>query len=59
MRKSKQWKRLLGTERLVFEDDGIETGPGGQEALVLRVRPDHGHRDRCSRCGRRCRRHDG
>jgi len=58
VRKSKLWKKLLGVEHLVFEGDGVEKDPGGREALVLRVRPDHGHRDRCSRCGRRCRRRD-
>jgi transposase len=55
VRKSKLWKKLLGVEHLVLEDGDIETGPGGQEILVFRVRPDHGHRNRCSRCGRRAR----
>lgn len=59
VRKSKLWKKLLGVEHLVFEDGDIETGPGGREVVVLAVRPDHGHRNRCSRCGRRCRFRDG
>jgi transposase len=59
VRKSKLWKKLLGVEYLVFEDGDIEAGPGGREALVFAVRPDHGHRNRCSLCGRRGRRHDG
>lgn len=54
MRKSKLWKKLLSVEHVVFEDGGIEEQRGG-EALVLKVRPDHQHRHRCSRCGRRCR----
>ncbi len=58
MRKSKLWKKLLGVEYLVFEDGDIVTDRAGQEILVFRVRPDHGHRNRCSRCGRRCRYHD-
>jgi transposase len=58
VRKSKLWKKLLGVEHLVFEDGGVEAGPGGGEVLVLAVRPGHNHRNRCSRCGRRCRYHD-
>jgi transposase len=49
---------LLGVEHLVFEDGDVEPGPRGGEVLVLRVRPDHAHRHRCSRCGRRARRYD-
>ena len=59
MRKSKLWKKLLGVEHLVFEDGDIEAGRGGQDVLVFRVRPDRGHRNRCSRCGRRCPFFDG
>jgi transposase len=58
VRKSKLWKKLLGVEHLVFEDGDIEAGPDGREVLVFRVRPDHGHRCRCSRCGRRTARYD-
>jgi transposase len=58
VRKSKLWKKLLGVEHLVFEDGDVEPGPRGGEILVLRVRPDHAHRHRCSRCGRRARRYD-
>lgn len=58
MRKSKLWKMLLGVEHLVFEDGDVEPGPRGREVLVLRVRPDHARRHRCSRCGRRARRYD-
>lgn len=54
MRKSKLWKKLLGVDHLVFEDGDLDTtSPGGEEVLVFRVRPDHRHRCRCSRCGRR------
>jgi transposase len=55
VRKTKLWKRVLGVEHLVFEDGLIESVPGGGAVLVLvlRVRPDHGHRNRCSRCGHR------
>lgn len=59
MRKSKLWKKLLGVEHLVFEDGDVEAAADGGEVLVFGVRPDHGHRHRCSRCGRRCRRYDG
>ena len=59
VRKSKLWKKLLGVEHLVFEDGDIEAGRDGREVLVFWVRPGHGHRHRCSRCGRRCRRYDG
>ena len=58
VRKSKLWKKLLGVEHLVFEDGQIDAGPDGGEVLVLTVRPGHGCRNRCSRCGRRCRYHD-
>jgi hypothetical protein len=58
VRKSKLWKKLLGVGHLVFEDGDIVARPGSQEALVFRVRPNHGHRNRCSRCGRRCRLRD-
>lgn len=57
MRKSKLWKKLLSVEHVVFEDGDFEEGAGGA-ALVFKVRPDRGHRSRCSRCGRRCRYHD-
>jgi transposase len=53
VRKSKLWKKLLGAGHLVFEDGDIELEPGGQEVLVFQVRPGRGHRNRCSRCGRR------
>ena len=53
MRKSKLWKKLLGVEHLVFEDGDVEAAADGGEVLVFGVRPDHGHRHRCSRCGRR------
>jgi transposase len=42
----------------VFEDGEIEAGLDGREVLVFGVRPDHGHRCRCSRCGRRAPRFD-
>ena len=58
MRKSRLWKKLLGAGHLVFEDGDIEAGLDGREVLVFRVRPDHGHRCRCSRCGRRAPRFD-
>lgn len=58
VRKSKLWKKLLGVEHLVIEDAGAESGPDGREVLVLAVRPGHNHRNRCSRCRRRCRYHD-
>lgn len=57
MRRSKLWKKLLGVEHVVLEDGNVEVVRGG-EVLVFAVRPDHGHRRRCSRCGRRCRYHD-
>jgi hypothetical protein len=53
VRKSKLWKKLLGAGHLVFEDGDIELEPGGQEVLVFKVRSGRGHRNRCSRCGRR------
>ncbi|MGH3505376.1 MAG: ISL3 family transposase [Nocardioidaceae bacterium] len=59
VRKSKLCKKLLGVEHLVVEDGDIGVGPDGREMLVIRVRPDHRHRNRCSRCGRRCRYRDG
>lgn len=59
MQKSKLWKKLLGVEHLVFEDGDIEAEPGGGEVLVFGVRPDRGHRNRCSRCGRRSPWRDG
>ena len=59
MRKSTLWKKLLGAEHLVFEDGDVEAATDGGEVLVFGVRPDHGHRHRCSRCGRRYRRYDG
>jgi transposase len=58
VRKSKLWKKLLGVEHLVLEDGQIGAGPGGGEVVVLAVRPDHDHRNRCARCGRRCRYYD-
>ena len=57
MRKSKLWKKLLGVEDIVVEDGDFEQDGDG-EVLVLKVRPDRGHRNRCSRCGRRSRRQD-
>ena len=53
MRSTKLWKKLLDVEHIVFEGWDIETEPGGREVLVFTVRPDRGHRNRCSRCGRR------
>jgi transposase len=44
---------LLGVEHIVFEGWAVEAEPGGGEVLVFAVRPDRGHRNRCSRCGRR------
>jgi transposase len=58
VRKSKLWKKLLGVEHVVLEDGDCEAGPGGAEVVVIRLRPDAGHRHRCSRCGGRARRHD-
>ncbi len=43
----------------MFEDGDVEAATDGGEVLVFGVRPDHGHRHRCSRCGRRYRRYDG
>ena len=59
MRKSKLWKKLLGAGHLVLEDGDAAVDAAGQEVLVFGVRPDHQHKNRCSRCGRRCRRFDG
>ena len=53
MRSTKLWKKLLAVENIVFEGWDIETEPGGREVLVFTARPDRGHRNRCSRCGRR------
>lgn len=55
MRTTKLWKKLLAVEHIVFEGWDIEAEPGGGEVVVFAARPDHGHRNRCSRCGRRSR----
>jgi transposase len=52
------WKRLLDVGGVVFGGWDLEEQPGGDEVLVLAVRPDAAHRDRCSRCGRRAPRRD-
>jgi transposase len=54
VRKSKLWKKLLHVEHVVLEDGDVENTPGGVEAVVIRLRPDRGHRLRCPGCGRRC-----
>ncbi len=59
MRSTKLWKKLLAVEHIVFEGWDVETEPGGAEVLVFSARPDRGHRDRCSRCGRRSPARDG
>jgi transposase len=51
------WRRLLGVEHTVIEGVGLEQD-GGREVLVAQVRPTRSRQDRCSRCGRRCRRYD-
>jgi transposase len=53
VRSTKLWKNLLAVEHIVFEGWQIETEPGCGEILVFAVRPVRGHRNRCSRCGRR------
>ena len=49
------WKHLLGVERVVVEDWQFDEVAN---ALVVRVRPTKGERERCSQCFRRCGRYD-
>jgi len=58
VRKSKLWKRLLHVEHVVLEDGDVEEAPDGSEIVVVRLRPDRGHRLRCPGCGRKCRFYD-
>lgn len=55
MRKTKVWARLLGVERTVIERVEFDEETG---AIVARVRPRRGERNRCGQCGRRCVRYD-
>ena len=50
MRKIRVWARLLGIQRAVVEDVQI----GGEEEIVVAVRPVWRERDRCGVCRRRC-----
>jgi transposase len=43
---------------VVLEDADVESAPGGAEMVVVRLRPDRGHRLRCPACGRRSRFYD-
>jgi transposase len=54
VRKSKLWKKLLHVEHVVLEDGDVEEAPDGSQVVVVRLRPDRGHRLRCPACGRRC-----
>ncbi len=47
------WKRLVGVEATVIEGVGLE-GDGGDEVVVVRVRPTKARQGRCPTCGRRC-----
>jgi transposase len=50
VRKIRVWARLLGIQRAVVEDVQI----GGEEEIVVAVRPVWRERDRCGVCRRRC-----
>jgi transposase len=58
VRKTKLWKKLLHVEHVVLEDGDIETVADGSEIVVVRLRPDRGHRLRCPACGKKCRFYD-
>jgi transposase len=54
VRPTRLLRDLLGVEDTVVESTCREEGGEGSWALVLRVRPRAGQRNRCSRCRRRC-----
>lgn len=58
MRKSKLWKKLLHVEHVVLGNGDVETAADGSEVVVVRLRPDRGHRLRCPQCGKKCRFYD-
>lgn len=59
MHNSKIWKALLGVEKTVIENMQVdEDDDGDVDCLVASVRPTKSARNRCGKCGRKCRGYD-